>query len=112
MLNVKLRSSRLLLVFAFLHMLNCVQADQSLSPEEMTDSIVQSLSMTPVERLFGSAQDIEHWNTIWTFLRDWTANPSPELPAEIRESLTALATDIESLIAASRSKGSGLSWLM
>lgn len=112
MLNVKLRSSRLLLVFAFLDMLNRVQADQSRSPDEMIDSIVHSLTLTPVERLLGSAPDIQHWNTIWIFLRDWTANPSPELPEKIRTALTELANGIQGNIINGKTDQHDLPWLM
>jgi len=112
MLNVKLRSSRLLLVFAFLRMLDRVQAEMSSPLEATLDSIVQSLTQTPVERLFGSTDNIQHWNTIWTFLRDWSDHPFTELPEEVRTALSALANGIRHIITKSDPHQASLSWLM
>jgi predicted nucleotidyltransferase len=112
MLNVKLRSSRLLLVFAFLQMLDRVQTDSSLPADGLFDSIVESLTLTPVERLFGAAQDIQHWNTIWTFLRDWPTQPTSELPAHICTAMSQLSTSIRNIITNDHATQPGVSWLM
>jgi len=112
MLNVKLRSSRLLLVFAFLHMLDRVQPDEPQPIETMIDSFLQSLKRTPTERLFGPGQNVQHWNTVWTWLKNWSTNPSPELPDEIRASLSELSSDIRCLISNGNTGQLHQPWLM
>ena len=112
MLNVKLRSSRLLLVFAFLTMLDRVQTDASTPVNATIDSILRSLALTPVERLFKPTHDIQHWNAIWTFLKYGSDATSNHLPEEIRAALSVLATDIQNTLDHDGLRQPGLSWLM
>ncbi len=95
-LNVKLRSSRLMLVFAFLLTLQ----EQQTTKRSLTvtiDDLERSLRLTPAERLFGTADagGLKAWETVWHFLVDAAREPTSDLPEAVARSLSVLAQSIE-----------------
>ena len=110
-LNVKLRSSRLMLVFAFLKTL-----DQSCSamppPTSAIDHIVSSLHRTPAERLLIQPQTMTSWNSIWEFLRGTAIDPAFQLPADIQQALAELAALVAETIANTGRDSHSQQWLM
>ncbi len=110
-LNVKLRSSRLILVYAFLLTLQRIQADHH-GTSAMTEVLLTSLYLTPAERLFGTHHGIRNWNLVWEYLRDTSAGPGTQLPAEVRSSLEAVALLVEEKIAETQGAEHRLPWLM
>lgn len=89
-LNVKLRSSRLMLVTSFLLTLQQAQSDGS-SPDEVQKAVLDQLRRTPAERLFDDRTGICHWDRIWTWLRDTASCPPEQLPEAVGISLQELS---------------------
>ncbi|MEO2034688.1 MAG: DUF294 nucleotidyltransferase-like domain-containing protein [Planctomycetaceae bacterium] len=110
-LNVKLRSSRLILIFAFLKTLQQHQ-DLQRSLDESIDRIVMSLHRTPVERLFGHGAELRSWNTVWDFLRGTIDHPATELHDDVRGALSQIAETVEEMIQNSARSGLRQQWLM
>ena len=96
-LNVKLRSSRLMLVFAFLTTLQ-TSWSYRLPLSGLISDIVTSLHRTPAERLFGESDAIGSWETIWQFLQSASRRPVTELQDEIRDALTQVSETIKVLV--------------
>lgn len=110
-LNVKLRSSRLILVFAFLLTLHESQLAQG-SLTDTIERVVRSLRKTPAERLFGHSDAIVGWNTVWDFLRTAAARPVVETSDEIRNAMTQLAGAVTAKIDTAGREGNRQQWLL
>ena len=110
-LNVKLRSSRLMLVFAFLKTLQ--QSWHSKLPlSELISAIVMSLHQTPAERLFRHGAAIGSWDTIWRFLRSASGHPASQLTDDVSGALIHLAETVEAMIENAGVNHHGQCWLM
>jgi len=110
-LNVKLRSSRLILIFAFLKTLQQYQ-EAHLSLDEIIDRIVTSLHRTPAERLLGQSESLGSWNTVWDFLRATAIRPTADLPDDVRCALGQIAETVEGMIEGAAQEGRTRPWLM
>ena len=113
-LNVKLRSSRLMLVFAFLMTLRKAQANKRLLPE-IIDEVIGRLRLSPAERLFGNTTNdngMANWETVWKFLRETADSPTSELPDEVHRSLAGLAGSVEEMIAKTGRGNHSRQWFM
>ena len=96
-LNVKLRSSRLMMVFAFLQTLQ--QSWHSNLPlSELISAIVLSLHHTPAERLFRHGEAIGSWDTIWKFLSSASRHPASQLTDDLRHALTHVEETARTMI--------------
>lgn len=98
--NVKLRSSRKLLITAFLHSID--QAHHAESPEQATDSMLQLLRWTPLEILTSAMSDdarqsmLLNFETAWKFCQSVT---SSELPPEVSSALIRLSEGLSEMAA-------------
>ena len=110
-LNVKLRSSRLMLIFAFLKILQEVQQTAQPLPQQI-DYTIALLHETPVERLFGQSNVLTHWNLIWSWLRDQSVAPVAAVPAEVLSGLRELAIGVQESIAEESSGDQSLMWIL
>ena len=100
LLNVKLRSSRLTLVFATL---KTIQIAHHVADNQVVPSLLQSLHKTPLERLFGdhshnSQSGLAAYETIWSFLRDNAADDVRDLPCEVGQALNTLSDAVAAQI--------------
>ncbi|MCH2201720.1 MAG: DUF294 nucleotidyltransferase-like domain-containing protein [Fuerstiella sp.] len=110
-LNVKLRSSRLLLVFGFLKALDA--CDCSRVPlETVVDDLTAMLSRTPVERVLLQRESIACWNSIWEFIRNMSVHSVSQLPPQILSALSELGAAVIERTGNSVQPGYGHRWLM
>lgn len=119
-LNVKLRSSRLMLVSSFLLTLQqaqwgSVSCEQTLNEQDIvetvSDDVLRRLTFTPTERLFGDGKGIQQWDLIWTWLRDTASCPTEQLPDDVRQSLQELAENIRQTVSDRQTGQPDLPWL-
>ena len=113
-LNVKLRSSRLMLIFAFLSTLH-----QQQTPQQPTATVIReiqcALTLTPAERLFGTAElapGLTSWEEIWAYLQQSANRPAAHLPTPIKHALAQLAQSIEQSITTHGRASHHRNWLM
>ena len=110
-LNVKLRSSRLLLVFGFLKALDvcdCLQVPLN----SVVDSLTGILFRTPAERVLLQAESIACWNTIWKFIQETSVHPVSRLPPHILRALSELSDSVLELTGNPEQPGYVQRWLM
>ena len=114
-LNIKLRSSRLVLVFAFL--LSIVNAESASNPSQHVARLVADLRRTPLERLFGNGgqqadKGMAAYDCIWRFLQTSAVNPTSKLPAEVNSALQELAVAVRQVTIAQSSGRDPDRWFM
>lgn len=112
-LNVKLRSSRFMLIFAFLSTLH-----QQQHPHQPTATLIseiqQALTLTPAERLLGTAESaigLTSWEEIWVYLQQSASRPTEYLPAPIKDALAQLAQSIDESIGTDRRISQNRHWI-
>jgi len=110
-LNTRLRSSRLLLVFAFLQTIAIAHETHAVGPG-VIQSVVDHLYQTPAERLFGDNCQIEHWNSVWEFIRKQPEVAATSLPAAVNLDLQAISTWIQTEIVCHGDSPTGAEWTM
>ena len=113
-LNVKLRSSRFMLIFAFLSTLH-----QQQNPHQPTATLIteiqRALTLTPAERLLGTAESVlglTSWEEIWAYLQQSANRPTEHLPASIKEALAQLAQSIDESIGTYGRTSQNRHWLV
>jgi len=114
-LNVKLRSSRLVLVFGFLHSIATVQTASH--EESLILELVARLRRTPIERLFGNGgadaqTGLASYDRVWDFLRTNAANSATELPPEVIAALDELALAVQQVTLREKNGADLRPWFM
>jgi hypothetical protein len=113
-LNVKLRSSRLMLVFAFLSTLHQQQKPHQ-STATTINGIQRTLTLTPAERLFGTPESVPgltSWEVIWTYLQQSANHPAAHLPTPVKDALAQLAQSIDQSLTTHGWGSHNRHWLM
>ena len=108
-LNTKLRSSRMLLVFAFLQTIEAAQRE-SADIHRTIQSAVDQLYLTPAERIFADGRQVSHWNSVWEFIRNQPEAAATTIPPSVQQSLQAMSGWIQSDVVGRSDGAKGTHW--
>ncbi len=109
--NVKLRSSRMMQIFAFLLILDDASRSAA-SVSDQSEYLVHHLHRTPAERLVESGMAIGDWDRVWCFLREAAQNGITDVPDDVRAELQRLAEQAADIVKTRCDGREGTAWIL